>query len=310
MSSEELEGSRVGQATGRRRSQRGDSSSRTRRDVLRATGGAAGVFAVGSARAHGDGETTESDYCAESSLRPGMVHYDEAGIAACADDHPTTRKLQKAVATALETTFPTVGSLIDDGYVPYFDFAIAEEGSGLSHWLNPEYLGDDSVLDPERPESILVDHQWWRPVGVMFVATADGDPVHPPPVVYPRKRGGAGTDDGTEDETGQACLPWHAHTGLPGRKAWWKYRKLYVDAWEALESGFPCRTPWMMHVWAFPHPEGVYAHGALPRGNRGGPPAEPAGFETDAVPGEDRLDEKVLLEAAGERFEDRLEQLL
>ncbi|MFC7195935.1 hypothetical protein ACFQL4_17020 [Halosimplex aquaticum] len=52
-----------------------------------------------------------------------------------------------------------------------------------------------------------------------------------------------------------------------------------------------------MHVWRYDHPESVYAHHAPPRGNRGGPPAEDAGFETDAVPGEDPLGPEVLPDA-------------
>ena len=58
----------------------------------------------------------------------------------------------------------------------------------------------------------------------------------------------------------------------------------------------------MMHVWTFPHPESVYAHGAPPQENRGGPPAEPAGFETDATPGEDRLSWKVLPDYLSDRY--------
>lgn len=57
----------------------------------------------------------------------------------------------------------------------------------------------------------------------------------------------------------------------------------------------------MMHVWAYPHPEGVYAHGAPPPEYRPGDPANEAGFETDAEPGEDELDWNVLPETVVQR---------
>ena len=230
-----------------------------------------------------------------------MVPYVEGGMAACTDDHPRTRELQAGVAQSLEDNFPTVGALIDDGYIPYFDFFTAADGDDVSHWINPEYLGNDRILDPEKPESIMVDHHWWRPLGVMFIATRDGEEIHPPPAVYE-------PDEETADDAADACLPWHTHVGLPGRKSWLKYRSVYGDTVEALKGGIPCRTPWMLHVWAFDHPHGVYAEGNLPRGKRGGPPAEPAGFETDAVPGEDDLDKDALLDAGTDAFRDHIDQ--
>ena len=187
-----------------------------------------------------------------------------------------------------------MGSLIDAGFIPYFDFLTAEEGAGWSHWLSPAFIGDDSVRDPTRPESVLVDHKWWRPIGVMFIATREGEQIDPPPV-YEDERG-----DGTE----RACVPWHAHVGLPGRYSWWKYRTYYAEH-APLVPEIQCRTPWMMHVWAYPHPESVYAHAAPPRGSRGGPPAEEAGFETDAVPGEDALGPDVLPAVVKHRIKHR-----
>lgn len=269
-----------------------DNTPLSRRAVLRASGGAAALFGVGVARA-GGGDDEESDDCSETTFEPSTVHYDDSIDAVCTDDHPETQRLHEDVAAALEDEFPTVGSLIEDGYIPYFDFLAANEAAQWSHWLNPDYLGDEGVVDPERPESILVDHKWWRPIGVMFVATDEGHRVDPPPAVY--------EEDGDEGEEAAACTPWHAHVGLPGRYSWWKYRTLYVQ--DSPESGFPCRTPWMLHMWAYDHPESLYAHHAPPRGSRGGGPAEEAGFETDAVPGEDLLGPEVLPDALRHRLE-------
>lgn len=217
------------------------------------------------------------------TLEPNMTHYDDSIHEVCSDDHPVTQEIQADVKAALEEHYPTVGALIDAGYIPYFDFFTKGD---WSHWINPEFIGDDSVLDPERPESILVDHTWWRPIGVMFIATTKGKDVDPPPTVY--------TDEsGTED----ACTPWHAHVGFPGRFSWWKYQKAYHGS-----AMFPCRTPWMMHVWIYSHPESIYAH-AAPE-DRGGPPAEPPGFETDADPDEERLGPRHLADPIREKVGD------
>lgn len=58
----------------------------------------------------------------------------------------------------------------------------------------------------------------------------------------------------------------------------------------------------MLHVWSYAD-EGVYGHGAP--ADRGGAPAEPAGFETDADPETDRLAPEHLPDALRERCRDR-----
>ena len=252
----------------------------SRRSVLQTAGGVVGSLGVGAGRVPETARAATTFGCPDATIEPGMVHVDDSLMAVCADDHPATTELRLEVKLSLQSNFPTVGSLIDQGFIPYFDLMTSAGGAGWSHWLNPAFIGDDTNVDPDRPESVLVDHQWWRPIGVMFIATEDGEPVDPPPAVY-------SDDDGK-------CRPWHAHIGLPGRYAWWKYQQLYEPDASGPSPRLPCRTPWMMHVWAYPHPKSVYAHGAPPPENRGGPPAEPAGFETDAVPGEDLLSWEVL----------------
>ena len=271
----------------------------SRRSVLKASGGAlgGGVLGTGIAGAHGGSNTNSTHRCPDATREPRMVHYESSSAGSCADDHEKTKQLERGVKEALDGRYSTVGALIEEGYLPYFDFAPAadSERGGVSHWVNPEYVNDDSVVDPERPESILVDHKWWRPIGVMFIATDRGERIDPPPPVY-----------GSEDEDdADPCLPWHTHVGLPGRYSWWKYRLFYENGSDGNIGRLPCDTPWMMHIWAYPHPESVYAHSAPPRGNRGGAPAEEAGFETDAVPGEDKLDWSVLPEAIVHRVTSR-----
>lgn len=213
----------------------------SRRRLLSALGATAGFATVGVGEVGATRSGRDAEGCPETTIGPSMVHYDDSIHEVCSDDAPETVAIREAVKTSLADEYPTVGALIDAGYIPYFDFFA--EGS-WSHWINPEFVGDDSTVDPARPESILVDHTWWRPIGVMFVATVDGERRDPPPTVY---------------EDGGACVPWHAHVGLPGRYAWWKYQTVYGHD---VDGEFPCQTPWMLHVWNYPHPESTYAHGA------------------------------------------------
>ncbi len=253
----------------------------SRRRILQQSGGtiaALGLGTIGVGHASADEST---DYCSETTLRPGMVHYDDSMHDVCRDDHPESEALQEEVKQSLEETYSTVGALIDEGYIPYFDFFADGD---WSHWIQPEFIGDDSMVDPERPESILVDHQWWRPIGVMFVATIDGEDVDSPPSIY-------------EEDDDAACTPWHAHVGFPGRYAWWKYRQVYEDG-----GSLPCRTPWMLHVWIHSHEKSIYAHGAPEE--RGGAPAEPAGFDTDVDTDEETLGPEHLPDAIKSKVKD------
>ena len=241
-----------------------------------------------------------------------MGHCDGASMDGCADDHPETRELREAVRETLEERYPTVGALIDDGFLPYFDSLDRDEG-GWSHWLSPDNIDDDGILDPDRPESVLVDNERWEPIGVMFIATRDGETVDPPPAVYEDGDAGEVEDeddsegserdegDGSDGERGHKdhgdptrCSPWHYHAGLPGRLAWWYYQEVYANEHEDGSRRLPCRTPCMLHVWTVEHPDGVYAHGGPPAEYREGPEADDAGFETDAEPDDDELGWDVL----------------
>ncbi|TMT85713.1 hypothetical protein E2L06_03535 [Haloterrigena sp. H1] len=262
-----------------------DDLSVSRRTLLHASAGTASLSAVGSARAddgggdgNGEGVPWLDQNCPEATVEPGMEPCEGGSAEGCADDHPATIELRSAVEESLEAGFSDVDALIDAGFKPYFD-ALEVGDDSWSHWLHPEFIGDDGLVDPERPESVLVDNESWRSMGVMFIATRGGEPVEPP-AVY-------GADD-TEEQ----CSPWHTHTGLPGRFAWWYYQQVYGHAADDLE--FPCRTPCMLHVWTVDHPETVYAHDAPPQENRELSPASDPSFETDAAPGEDELGWDVL----------------
>ncbi|OVE83726.1 hypothetical protein [Natronolimnobius baerhuensis] len=160
----------------------------SRRTLLRASGGALAVSAVGTGQtaAASDASTRAGaaafERCPDATLRPSMGYCAGASTVGCDDDHPVTQELQAAVRETLTERYDDVGALIDAGFKPYFDTLDVADEDGWSHWLNPEYIGDDTVLDPERPESVLVDNTSWRSIGVMFIATRNGEPVDPPAV--------------------------------------------------------------------------------------------------------------------------------
>ncbi|ELY59680.1 hypothetical protein C491_04911 [Natronococcus amylolyticus DSM 10524] len=310
-----------------------DGARLTRRALLGAGAGTVALSTVGTVQA--DGESARgllSGRCPDATLRPSMGHCVGASMEGCADDHPVTLELREAVSETLEDRYPDAGALLEAGFKPYFD-TLDGDDDGWSHWLHPEYIGDDAVLDPERPESVLVDNDSWRSIGVMFIATRDGEAISPPPAVYevddddgwdgPPEDDGDHHDDSDGDGHGDhdhgdghphgdddhyphddhdhhpdgdpdRCSPWHYHAGAPGRLAWWYYRTVYEGSYREGELAPPCRTPCMMHVWTVDHPEGVYAHGGPPPEYREREPADDPGFDTDSEPGEDELGWDVL----------------
>lgn len=254
----------------------------SRRAMLRTMGGTvgAGVGLAGVSTAGADDGSERKSDCPDATVHPSGGHCAGSNMEACADDRPTTIELQEAVRDTLEERYATVGELIDQGFLPYFD--TLDESTGYSHWLSPEFIDDEGTLDPDRPESVLVDNEHWRPIGVMFIATRNGEPMEQPPVVYGDR----------EEET--HCAPWHYHSGLPGRFAWWYYRQVYEGDYEDGDLSLPCRTPCMMHLWTVPHPDSLYAHDPPPREYRDLAVADEAGFDTPAEPGEDELDWETL----------------
>ncbi|UTF53910.1 hypothetical protein [Natronosalvus rutilus] len=268
-----------------------DASTIRRRTLLASAASMGGSSVTGTATAKRSERSSRR--CPEATIGTDAAPCDGASTDGCADDHPTTVELRERARAAMERRYATVGDLIDRGFVPYFDAARLESENGWSHWLHPAHIGDDTVLDPDRPEAVLVDNEFWRPIGVMFIATVDGDPVERPPALYAREDAESeGTDDLPAAE--RRCSPWHYHRGLPGRFAWKYYRQVYEHDYREGELSLPCRTPCVLHVWTVPHPDGTHAHGAPPPAERGGPPANDPGFETDADPDETRLDWDVL----------------
>ncbi|THE66726.1 hypothetical protein D8Y22_00965 [Salinadaptatus halalkaliphilus] len=190
-----------------------DSPSVTRRRLLRASAVTIGASAVGTGQASANpdgalGGALERD-CPDATLRPSMGHCRGASFEGCANDHPATLELQAAVEETLTERYPDAGALAEAGFKPYFDTLDLGDEDGWSHWLSPDYIGDDAVLDPARPESVLVDNDSWRSIGVMFIATRGGEPIEAPPVYE------AG-DDGFEVPDAATAAPIDVTADGPG----------------------------------------------------------------------------------------------
>lgn len=221
----------------------------------------------------------------------------------CTDWPQETIDLVKASREALTSPmYNDPGSLLVLGYVPYFDVVLPGADGGVSHWLHPGYINDTSYEpDPWRPESIVMDNEWWKPLGPMYIATDEGNPRwadEDEEIMEVREAWGY------ENECGE-CFPFHPHDGLPGRFAWWVYRQAYEADYQTGEEedlSLPCYTAPMMHSWIYPTPHGPHGDtgGAPPQRYRpGGPPNTP-GLPMPATPGEDELSLEALPEPARE----------
>ena len=108
-----------------------------------------------------------------------------------------------------------------------------------AHFVNPAYLADGHMLDPERPEFLLYTKRLdgnWRLVGVMFYQEASTD-------VAPSFFG--------------PLDAWHRHENLcfVGPNV-----RVATDQADCRGGLFVKETAWQLHVWVVPSDNGVFAH--------------------------------------------------
>lgn len=119
--------------------------------------------------------------------------------------------------------------------------SIGDGGTGEEHYVNPTFMEDDTILNPDQPESLVYDTTVTpkKLVAAMFMLTPGSD-----------------LDDAPD--IGGALTQWHIHNNLcfntEGRVAG------LTDG----EGGCPAplvkgpETP-MIHVWIVPHPCGPFS---------------------------------------------------
>lgn len=157
----------------------------SRRSVLKAATATAGGLAVaGQVSAHHRGDDadgpleTERDDDQDDPYQDkgvtcgytnpvfgkGFVFPDHHDV--CAGDHPETVRIKDAVRYSLDQLYPDVPTLIAHGFIPYFDILSV---GGFSHWLHPEHIKADHMVDPGRPETVLVNNDSYCAQGMMFI---------------------------------------------------------------------------------------------------------------------------------------------
>jgi hypothetical protein len=162
----------------------------------------------------------------------------------CDENRPEVQAIVKGVQNSLANVYPDITTLAARGYAPYADAPLFGLSGRQGHWLNPNFIGDvyppgnpkagqPRIMDPEHPESVLVD-RWNRPIGVMFIAD---DPYVPGPAMY------------KDEKTGVDCNGWHYHTETMADAYWYAYKYLYSGDLERGDVMPPDRTPDLMHVW-------------------------------------------------------------
>lgn len=119
--------------------------------------------------------------------------------------------------------------------------SIGDGGTGVEHFVNQDFMDDDTMLDPDKPESLVYDTSGGgrRLVAAMYM-TKPGTPLDEVP------------------EVGGALMQWHVHDNLcynpEGRVA-----GITNDDGECPQGLVkPEETP-MIHVWIESHPCGPFA---------------------------------------------------
>ncbi len=166
-----------------------------------------------------------------------------------------TTEQQARAETLVAATLADLPQFADVASIDSLGFrSIGDASTGFEHFINPAYIGDDSFLDPNRPESLVyeVDGDARTLVSAMFIAK-DRAVDDPELVGY-----------------GGPLMQWHVHENLC-----WKLdatgTPIVAGVTDAAGDCPPGtrnaggRSP-MVHVWIAPHECGPFAalegHGA------------------------------------------------
>jgi len=213
--------------------------------------------------AHGHGDEAASEAADDGAAEPAAVQsaatwprpwdpdkpYDFSGVEGATPEHEARAE---ALVDATMEQLPQFADVNSVGALGYR--SIGDARTGHEHYINVDYIGDESFLDPSRPESLVyaVDGDQRTLVSAMFIAKQTA--VEDPALV----------------DYGGPLMQWHVHENL---------------CWGLDEAGVPkvvgvtdiagkCApgtihaggdNP-MVHVWIAPHECGPFAalegHGA------------------------------------------------
>ena len=211
-------------------------------------GGSEAETASGDAVAH-DADGTHADGSAEHA--EGEAHTAQA-VAAVPYDPTKPIDLGGVEGVTLEqqAIAENIVSVTLVGLPQWADYQVAEAAgfnsigdglTGVEHFINEEFLDDDVIMDPNRPESLVYNTEGG---GKRLVAA-----------MYMLKRG---TPMAEVPELGGPLMQWHTHENLCYRPDG-KLGGLTNAAGECRPGLIkPVPTP-MIHVWIEPHKCGPFA---------------------------------------------------
>ena len=206
--------------------------------ALLSAAGAVGTAAT-SGHVHGVGHTHD----AGAIHSHGAVHpYDPALPVDLSGTPGVTPQEQAAAEQLVVLTIARLPQWADQKVAFAHGFRSIGDGfTGIEHLVNPGFMHDKTVLDPDRPESLVYDTSGGgrRLVAAMYMV-APGTPLTAVPNV------------------GGALVQWHIHDNLCYSR---EGRVMAVtDATGACPAGLvkPIPAP-MVHVWITPHRCGPFA---------------------------------------------------
>ncbi len=191
----------------------------------------------GHAHAAGEGESAS----AGASDATGSGEHQHA-LPAHLDHEPTSEQMQEAAALIADTKAATA---------QYSNVAAAQQAgfrsigdgfTGVEHWVNPQFMADSAILDPEQPESIVYRVNPDRTKELITV-------------MYILPRGW--TMEDVPDVAGNLTV-WHDHDNLCFDPETSRLSGVFVDG-KCRPGGVHVQTAPMLHVWVTPNPCGPFA---------------------------------------------------
>lgn len=198
--------------------------------------GAGDHVAAASAATDHDHASAAPDQAAEAS---GHEHHD---IPERLDHEPTEEQLRAARALIDETAAATTGYADVNAATAAGYRSIGDGAGGYEHFVNPAFLADGTILDPERPESLVYE------VG------ADGSRRFTT-VMYTLVPGS--TMDDVPDIAGNLTV-WHTHEDLCFAPGTVRLSGRVVDG-ACRPGGVNRPSAPMLHVWVVPNDCGPFA---------------------------------------------------
>jgi hypothetical protein len=200
------------------------------------------VVVLGAAGAVGTSATSGHVHTAAGHTHVAAHPYDPALPVDLSGTPGVTPQQQAAAEQLVVLTIARLPQWADQKVALAHGFhSIGDGFTGIEHLVNQAFMHDSTVLDPDRPESLVYDTKGATPrlVAAMYMV-APGTPLTAVP------------------DVGGALVQWHVHDNLcyspQGRVMG------ITDATGACPAGLvkPAPTP-MVHVWITPHRCGPFA---------------------------------------------------